>query len=116
MAQISLTKLAVALITGLSLSAISLPVLAQTNTVNPLEDLKPRDGSADPFSRAASSSTLMDLVHRLQQGGLPSSEQFSTNTSQNIDSATTNFFELQNQRIQPNNNGEVAPFPTTPKP
>ncbi len=117
MAQTTFTKLAIAILAGFGLTAFSLPAFAQTNTVNPLEDLKPRDGSSDPFSSTATSSSIMDLMHQLQRGNIRSMEQFSTDQGQNILDAAADFRKQQQMELmRQGNNGEIAPFPPTSNP
>lgn len=116
--SISLVGLGVLLGLGSAMPA----AIAQSTTVQPLEDFRPDRSSGDLTGRGAGQiSGVHDLIHRAMQGGR-SLDEFRDEQQENLDSAADQFRTQQLQRLrnQPQANpspiAPVPPSPTSPLP
>lgn len=92
-------------------------VLAQmTPTADPLKDIQNSEAGNDPFSNRGGNATsgMMDLIHRAMQGQSKSSEEYSAEQRENLDSAASEFRRLQQERLRqtPSTTPAVTPSPS----
>lgn len=96
------------------------PSLAQSNQqANPLQDLQTQDSGSDPFSSRNSdggTSSLLNLMQRVQQGNSRSLQDFSTEQNGNLDAAAARFREMQRKRIQGGDQANQINRVATPQP
>jgi hypothetical protein len=77
-------------------------VLAQSESVQPLQDFQKRDGY-DPFSPDGGSSVtpgFFNLLHQVQQGPLPSAEEVTSGQDENLQIQAEAFREQQKQKLK----------------
>lgn len=113
MQSISLVSLSLLLGLGSAVPA----AIAQSTTVQPLDDFRPDRPSGDLTGRGAGQiSGVHDLIHRAMQGGR-SLDEFRDEQQENLDSAADQFRAQQLQRLrnQPQANPSLTnPVPSTP--
>jgi hypothetical protein len=92
------------------------PSLAQTTYDQPLDDFQPQNNNQSWGSENGGSFSPLDMIHRAQQGTLRSSEEFSTEQRENLNSASSEFRRLQLQRIRQLNQASPNQGGTTSHP
>jgi hypothetical protein len=112
---LSLTAM-IGLVAGLSQSASA----EEVNVAQP-QDIFQDQQNNDPFSGRSGNqaSSVMDLVHRAQQAGSLSYEDFQSQQQENLDSATAGFREAQKKRLSGSQTPPVvapSPVPTGQSP
>jgi len=105
---LSLTA-AIGLVVGLSQSASA----EQVDVAKP-QDIFQEQQNSDPFSGRGGNQagSVMDLVHRAQQAGSISYEDFQSQQQENLDSVTAGFREAQKKRLS----GSQTPPVVAPSP
>jgi hypothetical protein len=98
----SVTLMLGALVTvGTLIFGTSTASLAQTGTINPLEDFRTKDGGTDLFSgRSGQPTSVFDLIHRSVNAPSRSIEEFDAEKRENLDSAAEAFRAQQRARLK----------------
>lgn len=104
MPLLPLTRLFLGTVAGIGLVSLLLPQPSwaqQANDVAPLQDFDP-EGNSDPFSRTDQGDSLgvFDLIHRARLGNNRSLDEYSTEQNESLDAAAAKFRQMQQQRIQ----------------
>ncbi len=91
------------------------PTLAQTPTVNPLQDFKPQDGSRDIFSNSSGGQMggILDLIHRANLGNIRNSAEFKAEQQQGLNDAAAQFRARQLELLR---QSQPTPAPASPMP
>ena len=90
--------------------------LAQTNYNQPLDDFQPQNNNQSWGSENGGSFSPLDMIHRAQQGTLRTSEDFSSEQRENLNSASSEFRRLQLERLRQQNQASPNQGGTTPQP
>lgn len=117
----SYIRLFLGTVVGISLSSLLLPQYSwaqTTNEVNPLQDFESQQQEQNPFSSANDNpvGSIMDLMHRAQQGNIRSTSEYSVEQNKVIDDAAAQFRQRQLQMIQkPSQQGNPVPAVQNPQ-
>ena len=97
--KISLTRLVIASVAGISAFSLLLPQSSLADQLDPLQELDPQQ-SNDPFSRTNEESSfgLFDLIHRANLGS--NSIWDTTEQNEKLDAAAAEFLAKQRQLLQ----------------
>jgi len=108
--------------TGLLVSMVQLPTVAQTTRPSPLEDLQTKDGT-DFFNGRGNGqgSSVMNFIQNAIIGAPRSSEEFTADQQENFNEATARFRQQQADRLRKQQPQaaptlQVAPLPETASP
>jgi hypothetical protein len=117
-----LTRITLSLTAALSFMAGFAQVAAaqQADVVQPQQIFQDQE-NRDPFSGRGGNQagSVMDLVHRAQQAGSLSYEDFQSQQQENLDSVTAGFREAQKKRLSGSQTPPVvapSPAPTSQSP
>lgn len=97
---------------GVLLTVAPLPTLAQAQRIEPLEDLRTKDGS-DFFNGRGNgqSSGIMNFIQNAIIGTPKSSDEFASEQQENFNDAAAQFRKQQAERLR---RQQAAPTPSTP--
>lgn len=115
-----LTRLVLGTLAGIGVVSLLLPQPSwaqQANDVNPLQDFDPEQNS-DPFSRTneGDSFGVFDLIHRANLNNNRSPGDYSAEQNEGLDAAADQFRQMQQQRIQGQQQASPANSVTAPEP
>jgi len=113
-----LAKTSLAVLAGMGVVSCLLPQtsLAQTTYDQPLDDFQPQNNNQSWGSENGGSFSPLDMIHRAQQGTLRTSEDFSSEQRENLNSASSEFRRLQLERLRQQNQASPNQGGTTPQP
>jgi hypothetical protein len=104
---------------ALGITSVVVPqsALAQTGTVQPLDDFTTQQNERDPFTGdiGGGGFNVFNLMHQAQTRGTLDRDEFVSEQKQKLDRATEDFRRLQLQQIQRLNQQQTSPV-TTPQP
>lgn len=113
-----LAKTSLVALAGMGFVSCLLPQasLAQTTYDQPLDDFQPQNNNQSWGSENGGSFSPLDMIHRAQQGTLRTSEDFSSEQRENLNSASSDFRRLQLERLRQQNQASPNQGGTTPQP
>lgn len=93
------------------LTLLARPSLAQTESVDPLEDLSTQDYRDPFFGSSNGQSGVFDIIHRAQLGSSISPDEYSETQQENL-STEAEQFRLRRQELLKQQGAAVEPTPS----